>query len=766
MASTLEYKKFFIANKADRSLVPFTVWLPKPPADKYIEGSANKKDNQVFTYTKYPEKLKNLEGFISKKMEVDEERNKHNRKTKQKFISQMWDEIKANPREYKNEIEFIKREQYKLLYGNWVAINGVATWITPWHYRFLNYWTIDDVPKVMYRHRDWEYFIVHDAAYRDPNCFGIIYPKHRRDGATHKSLNIGYSIVIANRKKMFGIQSFDENNAKDHYYDKFTASFDEMKFFVKPLWDGKPRPVGGMNFIVPSTVLGGDSLNSTITYATSAKKEAFDGRKQAAHLSDENGKTTAEDVLKRWGTIKETLAEGNGAIITGFAMLPSTVEEIDAVSGGKYKTMCKQSMYNERNSSTNQTKSGLWTYFSPACNGMTGFFDKFGNSIIEDPNNEKVFTKADLPVRRDSSGKLIGARRYLLDKRNQLLNSEDINDKESYGGEVRRFPLEFIECFGSLEGNAGFDVEKLTKRRDELMSYEIIGDARTVRGNFYWEIETPQGKEIYSSTRFINEELHLRKGVTDPDNAKVIWIIEENGRWEMSLLPTETNQRYLKDGHWHPINVTEFTHSGDPYKYLNKSEMNNKFRKDQAKRSKGGLTCFQERNFEVDTISTDINDWKTNRFVLSYVHRHQTTEEFGEDAIMQMVFMGGFMFPESNISNLIEYIIHRGFKWYLLYMTDAEGNYKNSPGFNTGKESKQVLFNGINTYVTNHIGREEHLNIINDILAIQNLEDMTNRDLFTAAAGALYGSRSRQPEYTKPADKSLNGDEYFDTFTF
>jgi hypothetical protein len=133
------------------------------------------------------------------------------------------------------------------------------------------------------------------------------------------------------------------------------------------------------------------------------------------------------------------------------------------------------------------------------------------------------------------------------------------------------------------------------------------------------------------------------------------------------------------------------------------------------------------------------------------------------------VYFGGMMFPEVNIKKVWEYFVMRKFAGYLLYATDAVGNLKKYPGFNSQRESKQELFTLHKSHISLHAQREMHLPIISQQLNIKGLSDMTHYDLFTAAGGALMGSASRMRNYmremeTEEEENSEN--KYFDTYTF
>lgn len=768
----MKYKKYVIANGDDRSLTPFVVWLPKPPSVKLMNNYQRAVENQKFEKTIYPESLKALEKTIDEGLKQKEINSSTFRRTPQRFIRAMWEELLANPAEYKKEIEFIKTEQYRLKYGYWVMIYGEPTWITPWHYRYLNYWTIDDVDEVEYRERDWKFFVIADWIYRvhtdqygnqvyrtEPDnklsrmLLGFLYPKHRRDGATHKSLCIGYSILMeAGARKHFGIQSFDKSNARTHYVSKLLPSFEDMPFFVKPIWKGDPQPLGGMTFNPAPGIGAGKGLGSEISYANSADAKHYDGGKQIAHLSDENGKTVLEDVVDRHGIVRNTMATGGGSNITGYSMHPSTVEDLEERGGDNYKRLADASMF-----TGNRTESWLVTIFESAAYGLEGFVDIFGASIVDDPEESDLWR---IPKpNRDDNKVLRGARRYLIEERSRKLLSRDPKTVTEGIKDSQRFPLEYVECWGATDGNAGFDIQSLKERERELEANIANGISNVDKGNFYWVID----QQEYSANEFVEAGFHLRKGITD--NAHVIWKYEDNGLFNLSYMPIRNNERVMNDNVWYPKDPDPFTICGDPYQFLGRAQRG--ILKEKSGLSDGGISMFWEQDYKIDPQSKDIREWESNRTILTFKHRHQTTEAFGEEFIMAMVYFGAMAFPERNVKDLLKYIIDRGFSGYLLYLTDTLGKPKPEAGFHSGTESKQELFQSIRSYVRNHIHRERHLDLIKEIIAIRSLEDMTNYDLFTAAAGAIYGSKSRYREMIQEARKQTAIEEdIIETFVF
>jgi hypothetical protein len=745
----MEVDKFLVVNKNDRALDPFKIWLPKPPSRKNIDGYALRKEDQVFRKAVYPEKLLKLEQTID-----DRIRNKSlgskDAYSRQKVEMEIWDELRANPSEYLDEIKWIKKQLYYLHHGYWCFIYGKATYIPAWHYRYLNFWTIDDKPEVEYRDRDRRFFIT--AEYLYTTCedekgmdrghrtsLGMIYPKHRRDGATHKCLNVGYDIASKNPDLVAGIQSFDESNAKTHYQKKLLPSFDRMPFFLKPLWQGVRMPLGGLNFLPPPKYAYEKGLGSSILYATTSAARYFDGWKLCFYLGDEEGKTTAEDITHRHEVIRHTVSEAKGAYIYGYILKPSTVEDLEKGGGDKYQRLSNDSYFYDRNTTTGQTKSGLVLYFDASCFGLDKFIDKFGQDVADDPKETDVWRLKH--IHRDGDGKLYGARRSLLSDREIFLKSGTHEGMQDYHNEIKKFPLEYKECFGALSGGAGFDTIAVQKHIHDLeIEYESNNIIR--RGNFMWRING----ELISSSKFISTNLYKIDGITD--NATVEWVDDKDGRWNISMFPKYNNERYKKRGRWYPSRANSFTHSADPFKYFKDSEYKQSAKRGNLnKLSKGGMAVFFERDFDIDPVDKNIEDWRSYTFVGDYINRPSNEKIFFEDFIMQFVFFGGMAFPETNLEPLWEYINERGFGGYLLYMMDISGKLKARPGFYSEDKTKQQLFLLMQSYLDLHLQREKHIPILKEVLDIEGLEDMRNRDLFTAATGCLLGSTSRIRKY-------------------
>ena len=107
------------------------------------------------------------------------------------------------------------------------------------------------------------------------------------------------------------------------------------------------------------------------------------------------------------------------------------------------------------------------------------------------------------------------------------------------------------------------------------------------------------------------------------------------------------------------------------------------------------------------------------------------------------VYYGAMLFPETNVTDLWDYVEQRGFDGYLKYDLDRNGKRNERPGIYSLDTSKQSIFNEFQTYITTHTVRERHDDLLKQAREIKALDDMTKYDLLTAALLAYYGASDR-----------------------
>jgi hypothetical protein len=768
--------KYVIVNKWDRALQPIRVFLPKPPDVTEVEGFDRHPREQYFRPTKLPEKLLQLEERLMEKFRNGEikEGSVSVKYSRAKLILYIWDEIRKNYLEYKDEIAFIKKELMKCIYGAWYMIDTEITYFPPWYYFYVNYYTLEGMKPAYkadefdqtleYRDRDRIEFIFDEYLYKTDEdqyyrstgsrtFYGKCNAKHRRGGATSKALAqlMWVKLFVAPVGGSCGIQANEGSTAESNFAQRLIPSYVNMPFYLQALWSGSDMPKDRMRFDSPSTRLatGKKTLGGIIDFATTKEGSFYDGKKQYYHLSDENGKLRDVDANERLGVVLPTLEEG--ANIKGFIALPSTVEEMDSRGGAEFYQLNEQSSFYDRDK-MGRTKTGLARYFDTAVNGFGGYVDIFGKGVIFDPDKKDMW--------KIKGGKTVGSLTHITSRRKKLEESGKVDDKDVLIQYKQRFPIEYMEAFSNSGGGVGFDDMVLSEQMNDLRLMDAEGRAKYRRANLLWE--KPDGTRL-TPEEFVGLGYHRIPNITDSWN--VIVELNSEGSIIISKLPSLKNAKQKKGKHWYPMMSGVFTASNDTFTHYTEREKGSKVNRSKTGTSKGALTVFWE--MEESDKQKDVAEMESYRFVLSYLDR-PSDDVFNEICLMACVLYGADMFPENNIDNTIKWFEDRGYLGYLLYDVDVStGKPKPKAGFKAGSETKQRLFKLLANYIKNHARRTWHPDIVGQWVAIKNIEDMTHYDLITSTGGCLLGSESRMREYkqemSKP-ERKLNLLDYYSTY--
>lgn len=767
------HQRLLYVNEEDERLYTITLKLPDCPDIRDIDGYGLPIKKQIWKRPVYPPRLTTLEKAC-------------------KTIDEVWEKLNLYREDYKEEWKFIEDQWDRRINGYWFFLNGVPTYIDGWHFTYIAWWKID-IGYPDYRSRDRKFF--HFARYcyttteafypykivdrrtgtlikyfndelevrkylkgKDTDrvkveigeffvdvgrriCLGFNYPKHRREGATYKADESLYMMITMLSNAHGGIQSLDGPSAGKAFAKAIVKPWKKLPFFFRPRYGGSTNPVGELNFDVPAIKIGGQGsitnievgLESMITWSNSANRSWYDGDKLHFLHNDEVGKTLLEDINARWDVQKKCLSLGNGVFIHGLAENTSTVGEMSEKGGEKFFRLCELSHFERRNK-IGQTESGLFNLFIPAHDGLEGFIDIFGNSIIEDPPEDEVWRWSGAV--RDSENQLIGAKRYLEEIRDEKLLREDESSIKEYEEEVRLHPTSFAECFITAGSGSGLNLKLIVKRIKDLTYEKGI----TKQGNFSWHNDLVDGKVVWTDDQIY-------------------------GRWKISLeLPEDqTNQRIsteLKDEYgisktvWRPLKPWKFTSGGDPYK----------FRKIEGRRlSKGGGSVFYERDVNIDPPNKPISEWETYRTICTYSYRPQSPDDYCEDMLMMCVYFGAMMFPEIDIPSIWDHFIRRGYDGYLKYQRMPDGRFRKTPGYNM-RSNNQRIMQLHQFYISKFIQLERHIEVLKEAKNIKGIEDITNYDLFAAVGGSYLGSETDYSNYFDEEDGEDTGPDISDFF--
>lgn len=442
--------------------------------------------------------------------------------------------------------------------------------------------------------------------------------------------------------------------------------------------------------------------------------------------------TSSCSVLKRHDVNKNCLAQGNGRLIHGYMEYPSTVDEMTD-GAFDYRFLANTSDFYQRIKASGQTFSGLFRLFIPATEGLDGFIDSYGYSVvdkIEDYQKEEGFKQT--------------AYEYLQGKRDVLLAKGDAESMRAYREEKKLFPMRYDDCWLGEAGDIGFDMEKIDTRMAELRRKDdsVVGRLEWAGGMF--------GGDVY----FVEDE--------------------ENGRFRISKKPPESvsNKKVMISSFstfeqanvdmYRPMYPGMFTLGADPYNFNNKQ--NATIGKSLGKKSRlsdGGISVLWNYDADLDS-SKPVNEWESYRFVLTYRHRGANSDEFNEDVLKAAIYFGAMVYPEVNLTTTYEYFIRHRFGGYLLYDIDKyTGRFKDKPGWDSEVRSKQDLFTLLRDYISTRCHKEEHIDLLRELKEIRGIEEMRHYDLLASAAGALLGAKS---SYVDVLKRMENADYDLDDF--
>lgn len=708
-------------NTDDRDLTPIEIKLPPAPEPHLIGNFGLPPKQQKWNPPQLPKRLKDIQ-------------------VRFETLDEIWDELENNRDIYIEELNFIRTQWERRLNGYWFYNNGVPTYIDGWHYFYCGWWPIDvGLPK--YRDRDRRFFLFARKIYTETIAprvneegravsdkkgeyewydfmsrlfYGFCYPKHRREGATFKAECINYEIISRTINARGGIQSMTDDKAKKCFLVHLISPWKRLPFFFKPNYEGSTSPKTELSFTAPArrikqsgSLVGVEfGLEAGIDYGN-ADETAYEGTKLYFHHDDEVGRLKKGiSCLSRHEVVKECLVDG--ADIIGFTIKTSTVGEMERGGGKAFKELCKMSDYYHRNPN-GQTVSGLAVLFIPAYDGLKGFIDEYGNSVIGTPTKEQAAY----------IGRSYGAREYLQNRRKGYLRE---GNQESLSGEIRLYPMTFAECFRTSQKASGFNMLKLESYIDNLVFKRLP----IVRGDFVWH-------DGVQDTRVIFQENKLGK-----------FLVSHQ------LNDNEANLRRYNDidEWWEPGNTHWGIAGGDPFKF-------NVTKSAEYRKSKGGGVVVRKGQIKDGDFAMK------RRVVCSYENRTYDKRIYAEDMLMMCVYYGVKMFPEIDHPLLWDHFVERGYGGYLLYRVDPKTFKQDLTPGATSNRIKQQIFTEIMTWIENEADEEIHIEVLEDCRDIDGPEDMTNYDRFTAFGYALIGTHGIYDEIKEIEDEEVYIDNFF-----
>ena len=747
----LPHDKYVVFNQGDNELRPWGIRLPEPPDLRYIEGYGEPPEKQKFKHEEEPARLKIL---------AQTAHNQASQKYEGRMVLYMqikifWQLLSDSAESYKEEINFIKRVQWHLQYGYWFYVLGKPTWITPWHYHYLNFYYPNTLrgKRVDYRDEDritelFEWYCytctetfknLDEKGVAVPNedgvyemidvghrvCFGSAQPKRRRKGESMKANNKAKYGACREKEHHAILQANTGEAAEELYQDHMLPSWKKYPLWLRPIYDGNFDSTDGIYLRPPSSVSNENYFDSWIQWNGSAKEGVNDRKKIHTLVSDEEAKNLVGDSSKRWSIDKLTLAQGQ--IIHGYSIHISTVEEMTA--GGVYfQTMCDQSNFYQRIKANGQTISGLFRIFRPVYMGSDGFIDEYGQSVINEPTEFQLKHPA-----KDSIYHIInkGAKQYWEEYFEEMV--ADPTKHANYRLEIRKNPMRYADCWIGGAGDMGWNYVLLDQRIAELRTegkQTVQGDLKR-RGTEVDFIENPQGKFIFSDL------LLGRKN--PPVFGESVWN-EKKG----SFVPAHR-----------PMYTTWMSAGGDPFDY-GSGQQNKTFHL-----SNGGGSVVS--NPDPQESEKNIKDWESFQLICYYDNRPPSLEEYCEDMLAMCIYCGALINVESNKKRLIEYFIDEGFGGYLWRGTNPDGTIKKEYGTYAGGGTKNDMLNGIRDFIEYRAHKTKIKEFLVDAKEVTTPAAITKKDALASAGWAIYAAQ--RSDFGRAIERVFgDGDFNFDDY--
>ena len=612
------------------------------------------------------------------------------------------DEWYEKPSEFRRKFSgYIEKEFERRRNGVWFYNHGVPTYITGRHYMLLQ-WSKIDIGYPYYLAFQREIFLHMAACEADPRCIGQLYTKCRRSGYTNICASVLVDEASQVKDKLLGIQSKTGKDSQENIFmKKVVPIFRSYPFFFKPIQDGTTNPRMELAFREPSkritknnkTSLKGDALNTIINWKNTTNN-AYDGEKLHMLYLDEAGKWEKPvDIREAWRIERTCLIVGKRVV--GKALVGSTVNPMDK-GGEEYKNLWEDSNPNERNAN-GRTKSGLYRIFIPAFEALEGFFDRYGNPVIDDPQGSVLGI--------DDEDIDVGAKTYLKNERDSLKS-----DASELNEVVRQFPFTEEEAFrDSIEGSL-FNVGKIYQQIDH--NNDLYPNP-VVRGNFMWKEK----------------------------DKEVIFSPDPNGRFRVSWQPEPSDRNKVVEdrGKKKPGNAHVGVGGVDSYDLDQTVD---------GRGSKGALHLYNKFNMQAPA----------NMFVVEYASRPDLASIFYEDVLMAAFYYGYPLLVENNKYGIVRYFESRGYDNYLLDRPDflkAGSTSTKTKGIPSNSQDViQSHAQAIEAYIHDHVGENAESGEMGNMYFNRTLEDwigykITNRtkfDLTISAGLALLAAQKVKKE--------------------
>jgi len=512
-------------------------------------------------------------------------------------------------------LPYINNEFEKRSKGVWFYNNGEATYLTGRNYMFVQWSKLQHKYYPDYRYPQRVLYYHWEACVADNRCLGQCYCKNRRSGYSTMDSSDNVDYGTQTESAAVGMMSKTSADAKKKFTKMVVPIYKHYPFFFKPIQDGTTNPKVELAFREVSrritsqekgTKKSDEGLNTSITHHTTTLN-SMDGDEINKMSLDEIGKFAKECPFDDyWQIAKECLVKGEEVV--GKVMAGSTANAHDK-GGAEFKSIFYDSKLETRDLDTQQTISGLYSLFIPAEYNLSGYFDQYGNCILEN-NPDGVLNNL-------GKIKTNGSIAFLKAKRKQLASQPDKLNEE-----LRKHPSNERHAFLTGTEDCLFDSMKI---EDQLAYNETKIDLRTkrsglwMRGDLVWIVK-------YESVR---------------------WINNPKGKFLTSYIPSGeiANNHIIIKGKRAPGNSHLFAGGVDSYDISGTVD---------GKGSKGSFHIVSKNTFP----------YAPEQFLLEYCDRPQNADIFYDNVMKGFVFYGCETLIENNKPRILYEIKRAGLRKY------------------------------------------------------------------------------------------------------
>lgn len=579
-------------------------------------------------------------------------------------------------------------------------------------------------------------------------CHGVNFISSRRVAKTAIACCFGYWITTNEPDQTFIIQAMNDDHAKNKIYNKqILTPFSRMLFFNRPYFKTREESSSGLKFQYDSAMLNAaragiipDAMECFITPLSSMEKAA-DGEMEIAYVyRDEPAKKLDDgarqvDIPTWWyNTMKPAIERGDN--IWGYAVLPSTVGDMDTGGGAQFLKIVNDSHYSDRNDN-GVTSSGLLNFFLAGYYAVEGMLDEYGYSIIDDPEEPILNEKGETIT--------VGAKTKIKNK------ADDFERKGNWEALIKHqqnFPTTWREAFAIVPQSMGMPIHVL---REAIKNLKFSRPPKTVRLNLKWA-----GGEFGGDVYVEN----------DP-----------KGDWVMGYLPpmqfrnkrtiVSPQEGYIQPKDGGPIYAPDASVAGkmyipcDPVKFHKRNVTG-------SKKSKAAATVFYKQDPSVDMQDGQWkprSEWVSNDWIMFYCKDVDDKNEYHEEWLKACILLGAYLYPEyPDGEDVTDYFQIHGFDGYLLRDMGPDDKVAQRPGVWAGTDSINSMIGDTMTFFKNNAMYCKIWEILEEWTKMRGVDDLTNHDLCAASGWAMSAIKSRLPEVHTAIRETVVVEGGFDLF--